>query len=53
MAAKQLIFSEEARRRLQAGIDIVANAVGTTSGPRAATSPWTTSMALRPSPTTG
>ncbi|MGD0613179.1 MAG: chaperonin GroEL [Anaerolineales bacterium] len=34
MAAKQLIFSEEARRRLQAGIDIVANAVGTTLGPK-------------------
>ncbi len=34
MAAKQLIFSEEARRRLQAGIDIVANAVSTTLGPK-------------------
>jgi chaperonin GroEL len=34
MAAKQLLFSEEARRRLQAGIDIVANAVGTTLGPK-------------------
>jgi chaperonin GroEL len=34
MAAKQLVFSEDARRRLQAGIDIVANAVGTTLGPK-------------------
>ena len=30
MAAKQLVFSEDARRRLQQGIDVVANAVGTT-----------------------
>jgi chaperonin GroEL len=34
MAAKQLVFSEDARRRLQQGIDIVANAVGTTLGPK-------------------
>jgi chaperonin GroEL len=34
MAAKQLIFSEDARRRLQTGIDIVANAVSTTLGPK-------------------
>ncbi len=34
MAAKQLIFSEDARRRLQQGIDIVANAVATTLGPK-------------------
>jgi len=34
MAAKQLIFSEEARRRLQTGIDTVANAVSTTLGPK-------------------
>ncbi len=34
MAAKQLVFSEDARRRLQNGIDIVANAVGTTLGPK-------------------
>ena len=30
MAAKQLVFSEEARRSLKNGIDIVANAVVTT-----------------------
>jgi chaperonin GroEL len=34
MAAKQLVFSEDARRRLQKGIDIVADAVGTTLGPK-------------------
>jgi chaperonin GroEL len=34
MTAKQLVFSEDARRRLQQGIDIVANAVATTLGPK-------------------
>src|SRR5512137_3042487 len=34
MAAKQLVFSEDARRRLQNGIDIVATAVATTLGPK-------------------
>ena len=34
MAAKQLVFSEEARRRLKSGVDIVANAVATTLGPK-------------------
>ncbi len=34
MAAKQLVFSEDARRRLQNGIDIVAHAVATTLGPK-------------------
>lgn len=34
MAAKQLVFSEEARRRLKNGIDIVATAVATTLGPK-------------------
>jgi chaperonin GroEL len=32
--AKQLAFSEDARRRLQRGIDQVANAVATTLGPK-------------------
>ncbi len=31
---KQLIFSEEARRSLKKGIDVMANAVGTTLGPK-------------------
>jgi chaperonin GroEL len=34
MAAKQLIFSEEARRSLKKGIDTMAKAVGTTLGPK-------------------
>ncbi|MEL7590719.1 MAG: chaperonin GroEL [Anaerolineaceae bacterium] len=34
MAAKQLVFSEEARRSLKNGIDIVATAVVTTLGPK-------------------
>jgi chaperonin GroEL len=34
MAAKQLVFADDARRRLKNGIDIVANAVATTLGPK-------------------
>ncbi len=34
MSAKQLIFGEEARRKLKNGIDIVSNAVVTTLGPK-------------------
>ncbi|MBL8057389.1 MAG: chaperonin GroEL [Anaerolineales bacterium] len=34
MAAKQLVFSEDARRRLQRGVDILASAVATTLGPK-------------------
>ncbi len=34
MAAKQLLFGEDARRSLKKGIDIVANAVATTLGPK-------------------
>jgi len=34
MAAKQLVFAEEARRRLKSGMDILANAVATTLGPK-------------------
>jgi chaperonin GroEL len=34
MPAKQLLFSEEARRALKRGIDVMANAVGTTLGPK-------------------
>jgi chaperonin GroEL len=34
MAAKQLVFGEDARRRLKAGIDVVAMAVATTLGPK-------------------
>ncbi len=34
MAAKQIAFSEDARRQLQKGVDIIANAVATTLGPK-------------------
>ncbi len=34
MAAKQLVFAEDARRRLQKGMDILATAVVTTLGPK-------------------
>jgi chaperonin GroEL len=34
MAAKQLVFGDDARRRLKNGVDIVANAVATTLGPK-------------------
>jgi len=34
MGAKQLVFSEDARRKLKNGVDIVANAVATTLGPK-------------------
>ena len=34
MAAKQLVFSEEARRKLRTGMNMVANAVATTLGPK-------------------
>ena len=32
--AKQLVFSEDARRKLKTGIDTLANAVSTTLGPK-------------------
>lgn len=34
MAAKQLVFSEDARRNLQKGMDVLATAVTTTLGPK-------------------
>ena len=34
MPAKQLVFAEDARRRLKNGVDIVASAVATTLGPK-------------------
>jgi chaperonin GroEL len=34
MTAKQLVFSEEARRKLRNGMNVVANAVGATLGPK-------------------
>ena len=37
MAAKQLLFREEARARLRRGIDVLAEAVQATLGPRGRT----------------
>lgn len=34
MPAKQIVFGDDARRRLKNGVDIVANAVATTLGPK-------------------
>ncbi|HEY60142.1 MAG TPA: chaperonin GroEL [Anaerolineae bacterium] len=34
MAAKQIVFGEEARRKLRKGIDVIAEAVATTLGPK-------------------
>ena len=34
MAAKQLVFSEDARRKLRTGMNVVSNAVGATLGPK-------------------
>ncbi len=34
MAAKQLVFGEEARRKLRDGMDVIAEAVATTLGPK-------------------
>ncbi|MBN2084448.1 MAG: chaperonin GroEL [Anaerolineales bacterium] len=34
MSAKQIVFSDEARKRLKEGIEILANAVATTLGPK-------------------
>ena len=34
MAAKQIVFSEEARRKLKNGMNVVSNAVGATLGPK-------------------
>src|SRR5271157_4792669 len=34
MGAKQLVFGEDARRRLKSGVDVVAMAVATTLGPK-------------------
>ncbi len=34
MAAKQIVFSEDARRKLQNGMDVLATAVATTLGPK-------------------
>lgn len=49
--AKEIVFGEEARKSLQAGIDKLANTVKITMDPRAAMWFWTRSSVLRSSPT--
>ncbi len=50
--AKQLIFSDEARRALKNGVDILANAVATTLGPKGRNVALDRKYGSPPSPTT-
>jgi chaperonin GroEL (HSP60 family) len=52
MAAKQLLFSEQARQAILEGVEILAKAVKVTLGPRAGTSCSTRSGARPRSPRT-
>ena len=44
--AKMIVYGEEARKKLQSGIDQLANTVKVTLGPRAAMWFWARSTAL-------
>ena len=44
--AKMIVYGEDARKKLQAGIDQLANTVKVTLGPRAAMLSWARSTAL-------
>ena len=50
--AKMIVYGEEARKKLQAGIDQLADTVKVTLGPRAVMWFWPASSALPWSPTT-
>ena len=50
--AKQIKFGDDARKALEKGLNILADTVKITLGPRAATWCWTRSTALPLSPTT-
>ena len=52
MAAKEVNFRQDARERMLHGVDILANAVKVTLGPRAATSCSRSRSARRASPRT-
>ena len=53
MAAKEIKFeSTDARHRMLQGIDMLADAVKVTLGPKAATSSWRNRSARRASPRT-
>ncbi len=47
--AKQLVFGEDARKKLKVGIDVVANAVATTLGPKGRNVAIDRNTAARPS----
>jgi len=49
MAAKDVKFGVDARDKMLRGVDILANAVKVTLGPRAVTSCWTSRSAHRAS----
>ena len=53
MAHKELKFNEDARRSLERGVNILADAVKVTLGPKGRTSCWTRGTARRRSRTTG
>ncbi len=48
MAAKQVLFGDDARVRIVRGVNVLANAVKTTLAPRVATSCWSARSAPRP-----
>ena len=50
--SKMIVYGEEARKKLQSGIDQLANTVKVTLGPRAAMWFWARSTARPSSPTT-
>ena len=47
MAAKDVRFSEDSRARMSAGVNILANAVKITLGPKGATWCWRRASGLR------
>ena len=51
--SKQLVFDVEARRHLKTGVDVLAEAVKTTLGPKGATWRWTRASVRLRSATTG
>lgn len=50
MAAKEVKFGDSARKKMLVSVNVLADAVKATLGPKAATWFWTSPSALRPSP---
>ena len=48
MAAKQVKFSDDARKRMARGVDVLANAVKATLGPKGRNVVWRSPSARRP-----